>query len=102
MILAIAFLMFYQKDATFTIIIVVLIFGLYIFMKRRKGRPKRAGARNFLGFGSPQESGSDQYLKLLVMQQLIQPSVYHYTEERDEEENEEIEELKFKVLNLLD
>lgn len=63
LILGVAFLMFYQTNPLFAIIIVMLILGLYLFLKRRKGS-KSGGNSTFRSGSGKQDNGLIEYLLL--------------------------------------
>ncbi len=74
-VLIIAFLMFYQREPVFTVIIIGLAVGLYLFFKSRRSSSRGRG-RGFLSAltgraNNQQDRNIDNMLTLMMVQQLF-------------------------------
>jgi hypothetical protein len=112
-VLIVAFLMFYQRDPIFTIVIIGLAVGVYLFFKSRKGS-SREGGRGFLSAITrrgidQQERNVDDMITLMMLQQLFSNSTFtnssQNAQNRNKDQNvneDEIQRIKAEVLGLLD
>ena len=96
-------MMFFQKDPTFTIIIIIAGVGVYLFFKARKSK---SGLLGFLsGKADPQENKIDDLITLMVLNQLFNNSNHPSQEpvkDQRKERQEEIDKVKREVLDLLE
>jgi hypothetical protein len=111
-ILIVAFLMFYQREPIFTIIIIGMIVGVYLLFKFRKFSTN-GGNRGFLSniMGNKnrdQDRNLDDLITLMMLQQLfsnspsdnsVQNSNSHKMNEDDSEE-ENLKKIKDDILSL--
>lgn len=69
LILAVAFLMYFQKEPVFTVTILAIGIGMYFFIKARKSGK---GLFSFMGGNmDPQQDRMNDIITLLMLQQLI-------------------------------
>lgn len=98
--MAVAFLMFYQANPLYAVIVIILFLGLYLLYKRRKNT--RFGGRStlFSGRGSQQNDLVD----LIFVQQLINSSKNHDVSgyKGPDKKTIEIERIKREILELFD
>ena len=107
-ILAIAFLMFYQQNPIYTIIIVIVFLIAYIMLKVRKKSPNKSILTYFSGKNNQENDKMDDYITFMMLQQLVNPSSQSNKYEMDSSEiktkskyQDDIEKTKQEVLNLL-
>ena len=107
--LIVAFLMFYQKNPVYTIVIICIALGTYFLYKSRKsnGNRYRGGFRFLSGKSTYQNDNMDDILMLLMIQQIFSPSFNSElakselsTNEKQAEESE-IDTIKREMLELL-
>ena len=106
-ILIIAFLMFYQQNPVFAVIIVGLIIGIYLFFKARKSRGTSSPGSFFSGFRRPQANNMDDFLKFLLLQQITNSRSHSLvanstTPKKISKRQEQIEKTQKEVLELLE
>lgn len=79
-VVILAFLMYYQTNPVFTIVIVVIGLGIYIFYKSRTSG-SGSGLSKFLSGRTPQQEDRkiDDLVSLVMLQQLIASSPDHKT-----------------------
>ena len=74
-VLIVAFLMFYQREPIFSIIIIGIAIALYLFFKSRKSssRGRRGGFLSAITGreNDPQEKNIEDLITLLILQQLF-------------------------------
>jgi hypothetical protein len=107
--LIVAFLMFYQSNPVYTIFIVAIVLGTYLFYRSRRGnRGNSRGAFRFLsGNDNPQNDNMDDLITLMMIQQLFSPAPnpeyhgYQLSNTRRKDEESEIDKIKREVLELL-
>ncbi len=106
-ILIIAFLMFYQKNPVFAIILIALTVGIYLFLKARKSRGL-ASHGSFLtsSYGAPVKSSED-LVELMLLQQMIISGKSSFDQSSPSspvinKRHEKIEKTKQEVLELLE
>jgi hypothetical protein len=107
--LIVAFLMFYQSNPMYTIIIICIALGTYIFYRSRKGNRgnSRGGIRFLSGNGNPQNDNMDDLITLMMIQELFSPSPnpeylrYELPNNRRQDEESDIDRIKREVLELL-
>lgn len=109
--LIIAFLMFYQREPIFTVVIIGLAIGLYLFFKSRKSS-SRGGGRGFLSAltgraNNQQERNIDNMITLMMVQQLFSDNssknLSSNTKQFEKKENshqKEMKRIKEEVLSL--
>ncbi|MFX0073492.1 MAG: hypothetical protein ACFFAO_20635 [Candidatus Hermodarchaeota archaeon] len=73
-ILAIAFLMFYQQNPVYTIIIVMVFLITYFMLKIRKKGTNRSILTYFSGKDNQENDKLDEYITFMMLQQLVNPS----------------------------
>lgn len=103
----VAFMLFYQKDPFFTIIILVISVGVYLFFKSRKNKKGFFGA--FLsGRANTQDNQIDDLITLMILQQMFSNSNSNYnsnettTSGRENPKREDIDKIKDEILTLLE
>jgi hypothetical protein len=109
-ILIVAFLMFYQREPVFSIIILGMIVGLYLFFRSRRStrRGKSKGILgSFLGGNQYQENQMDDLITLMMVQQLFQNSNKSANLDRQDkpsisEKENNIEKTKNEILDLFE
>jgi len=100
--------MFYQREPVFSIIIICIAIGLYLFFRsRRSGRKKgRSGVISSLMGGNRLQDGNlDDLITLMMVQQLFQESnnpVYSKTMKKNHlsKREQELEKTKTEILDL--
>ena len=105
LILIVAFLMFYQKNALYAVIIMMILLGLYLFFKRKKHLGNGSGS----GFFSGGNHNQNDLIDLIFVQQLINSSVNNdlsnFNDKFSSSSNEKeikIERIKKEIMELLD
>ncbi|MFX1444764.1 MAG: hypothetical protein ACFFHV_15235 [Promethearchaeota archaeon] len=106
-ILIIAFLMFYQQNPVFAVVIVVLFLAIYIFFKSRKNSGLNNRGMFFSGRNRQQNDKLDDLITLVLLQQVMEPS--HKRDEtydkiikdRVSESQNSIDKIKEEVIDLL-
>ena len=100
--LIIGFFMFYQQNPLYTIIILVLFLGVYLFFKSRSSGSGN-GIFNFLSGRNPQQDNKiDDLITLMMLQQLLSSNPQNHDVRDNTEHNDKIEKIKQEVLNLLE
>ena len=107
--LIVAFLMFYQSNPMYTIVIVSIALGSYLFYRSRRGNRgySRGGIRFLSGNGNRQNDHMDDLITLMMIQQLFSPSPsseyprYQLPNDKRQDEESEIDKIKREVLELL-
>jgi len=109
-ILIVAFLMFYQREPVFSVIILGMIVGIYLFLRSRRStrRGKSKGILgSFLGGNQYQENQMDNLITLMMVQQLFQNSNKSANLDRQDkpsisEKEKNIEKTKNEILDLFE
>jgi len=109
-ILIVAFLMFYQREPVFSVIILGMIVGIYLFFRSRRStrRGKSKGILgSFLGGNQYQENQMDNLITLMMVQQLFQNSNKSANLDRQDkpsisEKEKNIEKTKNEILDLFE
>jgi len=107
--LIVAFLMFYQSNPVYTIFIVAILVGTYLFYRSRRANHSnsRGGFRFLSGSSNPQNDHMDDLITLMMIQQLFSPSPtsehtrYQLPTNSKQDEESEIDKIKREVLELL-
>ena len=107
--LIVGFLMFYQTNPMYTIVIICIVLGTYLFYRSRRGnRGNSKGGNRFLSGGTnPQNDNMDDLITLMMIQQLFSPSPgseslrYQLPNDKKQDEESEIDKTKREVLELL-
>jgi hypothetical protein len=107
--LIVAFLMFYQNNPVFTVVIIIIALGIYLFYRSRKGNRgnSRSGFRFLSGKESHQNDSTDDLITLMMIQQIFSPSTtpdyirYIPPNDTKQVEESEIDKIKREVLELL-
>jgi len=100
--LIIGFFMFYQQNPIYTIIILVIFLGVYLFFKSRSSGGSN-GILNFLSGRNPQQDNKiDDLITLMMLQQLLSPNPQNPEIRNNTEHKDKIEKIKQEVLNLLE
>lgn len=100
--LIIGFFMFYQQNPLYTIIILVLFLGVYVFFKSRSSGGGN-GILNFLSGKNPQQDNKiDDLITLMMIQQLLNSNPQNHDHRNNTEHKDKIEKVKQEVLNLLE
>ncbi|MFX1314412.1 MAG: hypothetical protein ACFE9T_00980 [Promethearchaeota archaeon] len=107
MVLIVAFFMYFQKNPVFTIVIVLVAFGTYLFIKSKQSG-SGTGMLSFLSGKQPQQQNSnmDDLITLVMLQQLLNSSpekrdFKQITRDNTKEKEEAIEKTKNEILELL-
>lgn len=109
-VLILAFLIYYQTNPVFTIVIVVIGLGVYIFYKSKiSGTGSSSRVSQFLSGRAPQEDNRniDNLVSLIMLQQLITSSPddrIHGQIDQDLKKTQEnrLEKIQNEVLELLE
>ncbi|MEJ2295992.1 MAG: hypothetical protein P8Y23_14645 [Candidatus Lokiarchaeota archaeon] len=108
-VLIIAFLMFYQREPIFTIIIIGIVAGLYLFFRSRKSSSRRRRGGFFSSItgrtDDRYERNIDEIITLMMLQQLFsekssQPKNDNLTTNKNSE-YAKLEKIKEDILALL-
>jgi hypothetical protein len=109
--LIVGFLMFYQSNPVYTIVIIIIALGIYLFYRSRKGKGNggrsRGGIRFLSGKEPPQNDSTDDLITLMMIQQIFSPSTtpdyirYIPPNDTKQVEESEIDKIKREVLELL-
>lgn len=111
-VLIVAFLMFYQREPIFTLVIIGIAVGVYLFFKSRKSS-SRGGSRGFFsaitGRGNDQQDRNiDDMITLMMLQQLFSntstfnpPQNAQNPNKNSDSKEDEIQRIKEEVLSLL-
>lgn len=104
LILIIAFLMYYQENPVYTIIIIAIGIGVYIFFKSRKGKTGVFG--KFLGGSSMKtEEQMNDLISIFILTQIFNNTSHQDKELKNQKslkQQEEIERKKQEILKLLE
>jgi hypothetical protein len=111
-VLILAFLMYYQTNPVFTIVIVVVGLGIYILYKSRASG-SGSGLSKFLSGKAPQEDtrNIDDLVSLVMLQQLLTSTpdnkTYdhkrdHQKQDRKQTQKDSLESIQHEVLELFD
>jgi hypothetical protein len=111
-VLIVAFLMFYQREPVFSVIILAMTVGLYLFFRaRRSGNNRTRGGifGSLLGRNQHQESTIDNLVTLMMVQQLFQDTKSSSDTDKNLEYKDissdhvkHIEKTKQEILEILD
>ena len=103
LILFVAFLMYYQKNRVFTVLIILFGLGAYFFIKSKGKRNKTIKTGFLSGKSSLYDESSNSILAILMFQQLLDSEGYDNkvlnTGENSQKKNE-IDKIKQKIQNL--
>ncbi len=99
--------MFYQQNPVFSIVILLIFIGLYLFFKSRKrrGMPGHRGGLFFSGRQPYQNTNMDDLITLVMLQQLFdKPNGINSAHNKDtlNNKNDEIDRTKKEILQLLE
>lgn len=102
----VGFLMFYQKEPVYTLVIIGVGLFFYLFYKSKKSGKGVLGIL-MSGNQTSQDRNFDDLMALIMLQQLISNNSHESSSSREISEesqnrNEEIEKAKREVLDLLD
>ncbi|TFF94889.1 MAG: hypothetical protein EU543_00110 [Promethearchaeota archaeon] len=108
--LVLAFIMFYNKDPTISLLILAIGIGLFLFIRARKkssSGDKTTGYFSFRKSPSNQNMMSDSLLTFLMLEQLNTEDIHNSQEpsnSNDDSQNsiDEVEQIKQEVLKLLE
>lgn len=105
-VLIVAFLMYYQTNPVFTIVIVVIALGIYIFYKS-KTSGSSSGISRFLSGRAPHQEDRkiDDLITLVMLQQLLTSNPHetpHGHLDQKKTKDQKLEKIKNEVLELLD
>ena len=108
--LVLAFIMFYNKDPTVSLIILGIGIGLFLFIQTRKkstSGAKTTGYFSFRKYPSSQNAMSDSLLTFLMLEQLNTGNIHNSREASNSNDErqisiDEIEQIKQEVLKLLE
>lgn len=107
-VLIVAFLMYYQTNPVFTIVIVVVALGIYVFYKS-KTSGSGSGISRFLSGRTPQQENRnmDDLITLVMLQQLLNSPPEeriqgHLSQNFKKTQDEDLEKIKNEVLELLE
>lgn len=106
--LIVVFLMYYQTNPVFTIIIVVVALGIYIFYKSKTSGSGSGISRFLSGRTYQQENRNmDDLITLVMLQQLLDSSpeermLGHLDQNLKKTQDERLEKMKNEVLELLE
>ncbi|MFX1360724.1 MAG: hypothetical protein ACFFDL_05470 [Promethearchaeota archaeon] len=103
-VIIIAFMMYFQKEPIYTVVIIGIGIGLYIYFKSRKGKSGVFG--KFLG-GNSEDSDdrmNDLILFFMLQQMATNSSQQHEsTKQREKDKKQDqIDKIKHEVLDLLE
>ena len=109
LILIVAFLMFYQQEPIFTIIIIGIAAGLYLFFRSRKSSSRRRSGGFFSAItgrtNDRYERNIDDMITLMMLQQLFSKKTPQPKNENlmtnDNSEPAKLEKIKEDILALL-
>ncbi|MFX1320793.1 MAG: hypothetical protein ACFFBZ_15120 [Promethearchaeota archaeon] len=107
-VLIVVFLMYYQTNPVFTIIIVVVALGIYIFYKSKTSGSGSGISRFLSGRTYQQENRNmDDLITLVMLQQLLDSSpeermLGHLDQNLKKTQDERLEKMKNEVLELLE
>ena len=106
LVLIIAFLMYFQTNPVFTIVIVVVGLGIYIFYKSKTSDSGSGISRFLSGSNYQQENRNmDDLITLVMLQQLLASSHddnYGRRPDPKKTQDEKLEKARNEVLELLD
>jgi hypothetical protein len=106
-ILIIAFLMFYQQNPLFAVIILGLFLGIYLFFKSKKNGGFSNRGMFFSGRSQQQNDKIDDLITLVLLQQVIEPvskrdkAYYKISKGRANETQTHLDKTKEEVIELL-
>ncbi len=105
-VLILGFFIFYQQNPVYSIVIIVLFIGVYLFFKSRSSGSHNGVFGFFSGKNAQQGNRMDDLITLMVIQQLMnkssQNNEYTIKNDRKEEKDKQIDKIKQEVLELLD
>ena len=107
--LIVGFLMFYQTNPVYTIVIICIALGTYLLYRSRRGNSgrSRGGVRFLSGKPNPQNDSTDDLITLMMIQQVFSPSSnpeyikLQFPNDKKQDEESEIDKIKREVLELL-
>jgi hypothetical protein len=103
-VLAVIFLMNYQKNPIFTIVIVFIGIGGYLYFKSKKGRGSNSRS-GFLSSRHPQQDDSmHNVVTLLMLQQSFNndsDNNFLKSSKKEKQRNKEIDKVKNEILEIL-
>lgn len=105
-VLIVAFLMFYQREPVFTIIIIGIAVGLYLFFRSRKSSSRRRSGGFFSAItgrtNDQYERNIDDMMTLMMLQQLFSKKTPQPKNENlTSDEHAKLEKIKEDILALL-
>jgi len=105
-VLILGFFIFYQQNPVYSIIIIVLFIGVYLFFKSRSSGSSKGVFGFFSGKNAQQGNRMEDLITLMVIQQLMNTSSQNndYTNKNDEkaEKDKQIDKIKQDILDLLE
>lgn len=109
-ILIVAFLMFYQREPVFSVVIIGIAVAVYLFFRSRRSGTRRGRSGVFsslLGGNQQQDRNIDDLITLMMVQQLFQESNNSTcsippNENQLSKYEQEIEKTKNEILELFD
>ncbi len=104
--LVIAFVIFFQKDPLYAFIVVVILVGVYLYYRKRKGSQGHFRRGIFGSSQMPYYNNSDKLINLFLMQQLFKNSKETKSQNLAstssiDAETQKLEDTKNEVLELL-
>lgn len=103
-VLIVGFLIFYQQEPVFSLVIVSIAAGSYIFFKVKK-KGSRGASSGFFYSGNKHSSLNkvDNLVDLILVQQLLTDNFIKIgSNKKQEEKEQEIEKIKNEVLDLFE
>ena len=106
-VLIIGFFIFFQKNPVYAVVFMGIIMGGYLYFKSKRSGSS-GGAFGFMKGNTQQQNGNlDDIITLMMLQQLFnntnsQNSDQHYPESKKEREEDQIDQTRREVLELLD
>ena len=106
-VLILGFLIFFQQNPVYAVIIIVLFIGLYVFFKSRSSS-KGGLFRFFSGAQAQQDDKINDLIMLMMIQQLLNPNEdrnknpEHRPDFKKREKKDQIDKLKQEIFEILD
>lgn len=101
-VIIVAFLMYYQQNPMYTIVIIGIGIALYIFFKSRKGKPGML-TKFFSGKGANESHDRiDDLILLFMLQQMSHDSRNQPQKKTEDKKQKELELTKQEILDLLE
>jgi hypothetical protein len=103
LVLIIGFIIFYQQNPVYAIIVMAVIIGGYLMIKSKRSQSAGRGLFGFMKGNQQQGTGNfDDLITLMMIQQLLSNNSNHGDKKLNDSHEEGVEKIKQEILDLFD